>query len=63
MRFAKKDKEPESQPPPLLVHAALGADLPEVVAPIESSNEHNSDQRTEDVEQEETEETEKADPN
>jgi hypothetical protein len=63
MSFAKKDKERESQPAPLLAHAALGADLPEVVAPIEPSNENNSDQRAEDVEQEETEETEKADPN
>jgi hypothetical protein len=59
MDFAKKDKDRESQPAPLLVYAALGADLPGVVAPTPQSSENESRQ-TEEVEQEKTEDAEKA---
>jgi hypothetical protein len=34
MDFARKDNDRESQPAPLLVYAALGADLPDAVAPM-----------------------------
>jgi hypothetical protein len=34
MDFVRKDKDPGSQPAPLLVYAGLGADLPDAVAPM-----------------------------
>jgi prepilin-type N-terminal cleavage/methylation domain-containing protein len=58
LHFAERDKESESRPPPLLVYAALGADLPEVVAPTQLSNEKEFDQKIENVQQEVAEEAE-----
>ena len=59
MNSAKKDEENESQPAPLLVYAALGADLPEVVSPIQRFNGNESRQNSEvGVEQEVAEESE-----
>jgi hypothetical protein len=58
MNFAKKDKERESQPAPLLVYAALGADLPEVVAPMSRSIRNETEQKNEEVEQEGAEQAE-----
>lgn len=59
MNFARTDKERESQPAPLLVYAALGADLPDVVAPMPQSNGNESEQETEVVEQEVAQEAER----
>ena len=56
LNFAKNDKEHESQPAPMLVYAALGADLPNVVAPLPILNEDESERNTEEVEQEVAEE-------
>jgi hypothetical protein len=60
MSVAKHDKDRESQPAPMLVYAALGADLPGAVAPIQQSNGNESQQKTEEeeVEQEGAEEAE-----
>jgi hypothetical protein len=43
VNFAETDKERQSQPAPLLVYAALGADLPDVVAPLLQSNGNESE--------------------
>jgi prepilin-type N-terminal cleavage/methylation domain-containing protein len=58
LHFAERDKESESRPAPLVVYAALGADLPEVVAPTQLSNEKEFDQKIENVQQEVAEEAE-----
>jgi prepilin-type N-terminal cleavage/methylation domain-containing protein len=58
MQFAERDKQSESRPAPLLVCAALGADLPEVVTLTTLSNGKESEQKREEVEQEVAEEAE-----
>lgn len=58
MHFAKEDKDRESQPAPLLVYAALGADLPNVIASLPISSENETEQKPGDVEQEDAEEDE-----
>jgi hypothetical protein len=58
MHFAKEDKDRESKPVPLLVYAALGADLPNVIASLPISSENETEQKPGDVEQEEAEEAE-----
>jgi hypothetical protein len=61
MQFAERDKEKDSRPAPLLVYAALGADLPDAMAPVLQPNATQTEQETEEFEQEETEKTEKED--
>jgi hypothetical protein len=58
LQFAERDKSDESRPAPLVVCAALGADLAEVLASIPQSIGNVSEQKTENVEQEVTEEAE-----
>jgi hypothetical protein len=58
MNFAERDNESESRPAPLVVYAALGADLAEIIVPAMDSNEDKPDSKTEGFKQEETEEAE-----
>jgi hypothetical protein len=58
MQFAERDKESESRPAPLVVYAALGADLPETAAEMRESRDE-SKRKTEGVEQEVAEEAER----
>jgi prepilin-type N-terminal cleavage/methylation domain-containing protein len=63
LHFAEKDKESESRPAPLVVYAALAADLPTVVVPTPKSSGNESEQELDDVEQEVAEEAEGDDIN
>jgi prepilin-type N-terminal cleavage/methylation domain-containing protein len=56
MQYAPKDKDSESRPAPLLVYAALGADLAKHVVRVSQLNRNESQQRTEELEQEVAEE-------
>jgi type II secretory pathway pseudopilin PulG len=58
MQFTQRDNERESRPAPLVVYAALGADLPDVAAPMRQSTKIKSQQHPEEVQQEVTEEIE-----
>jgi prepilin-type N-terminal cleavage/methylation domain-containing protein len=60
MQYAQNDKDSESGPAPLLLYAALGADLANLVMPATQSNQNESEQIPEELQQDFVEDAERA---